>query len=158
MVFGVTKFRRKLVQVDWLLGEGVAGFMPDQDKVNPGFVGVPSGVGGAQFGVPGVDGCEAMLKKEFSKEIGVRMPWPRATPLVILEVAKAYTMRSPVKACVQISPKDHHVPLRQSSHKLVAGMQQFTSMLKAGGIVLDPGMLVGIDDVNARGWKVKADM
>ena len=104
MVFRVTKPLRELVQVDGLLGERVTGFVSDQDVVNPGFVGVSSGVGRAQFGVPCVDGRETMLGEESSKKAGVRMSWPWSSTLSVLKVAKPNTARNPIEAGVQVTP------------------------------------------------------
>ena len=63
VIFCVAKSIRQVLQVDGLLGDGITGFVTNQNEVNSGLASKSSSVGGPKRSVPGVDGCKPMLSK-----------------------------------------------------------------------------------------------
>ena len=58
MILGVTKLAWEVFQVDRFLRDGVTGFVPDHDIVNPRLMPQAAPVCGTKRSVPGVDGQE----------------------------------------------------------------------------------------------------
>ena len=158
MIFRVTKSIWQVLKVYGLLGDGVTGFVTNQDEVNSGLASQSSSVGGPKRSVPCVDSGEPMLGKEIAKPSRVRVAWTRPPTLLVLKVVETNTVWDTRKAGIQVSPHDDHIPLWKTGKELITCLKEFSPMLSAFGTILDPGMLVGIEKVKSRGGKIKSNV
>ena len=82
----------------------------------------------------------------------------RKSPSSALKVMKSDTVRGPRQTAIEVTGKNDHIPLRKACQKAIQGVQQSGAFVPALLVRSSPWMLVEVDQVEARGFKVEPDM